>query len=1203
MPSAATVTANDACDGLVAVNYQENESNPGSDCNNVIVRTWTAVDACGNSSSCTQTITIDDTVAPQITGVGNSLTVECGTELPFSQPGITDNCDSAPVLTLVDAVALGACAHSYSVTRTWTGQDACGNTATASQTITVVDTTPPVIDGQGANATIECPAAPEFTAPNATDLCDSAPQVIEVSDATVPGNCAGSYVRTKTWKAVDACGNESGTVSQTIAVVDTTAPAITGQGANQTIECPASPEFTAPSATDACDANAQVIVVSDITTPGNCAGTYSRAITWKAVDCSNNQSDPVSQIITVVDTTAPSIIQPAAGQTVECDGAGNLAALNAWLTGNGSAAAIDSCSNITWSNDFAGLASACGNTGSATVTFTATDDCGNASTTAATFTIVDTTAPVINAFPPDATGQCIADISEANTSLVSATDACGTVSITHLGDANNGGAGCVNDPYIVTRTYRATDACGNFVDQSQTITIIDTIAPVIADFPSDVLAQCQAEIPPVEIGLVNATDNCLGPVTVSHVGDASNGGAGCVNDPLVLVRTYRVTDSCGNTVDQSQTITVIDTIAPQITANATGVSVECDGAGNVSDLNQWLNSRGGATAHDNCSDVSWSHDFAGLSGSCGSTGSATFTFTASDACGNTSTTVATFTIVDTTPPSIGLAAANQTVECDGAGNLADLNAWLANNGGASASDSCGGVNWTNNFNALSYDCGASGSVTVTFTASDECGNSSQTAATFTIVDTTPPSITLAASNAVAECDGAGNTAALAAWLANHGGAQANDVCGGVHWSHDFTQLIGGCGTTGFATVTFTATDDCGNASSTTATFAIVDTAPPHAATAAGVANVSLECDDSAGLASALSFAPTFVDQCSGAALANLIQDVTAPDANCANALVRIRKWTATDACGNESAAYVQTINVVDTTAPVIATAIGAGDGTLECSDATGISAALAFVPSFTDNCTVALSAVLVFDQSITDAGCPNAYTRVRRWVASDGCGNTSDEYEQTISIVDTTAPVLAPCPANIAVSCSVNATVPVSFTLPSAIDNCGPALVTASPPSGSNFPIGSTPVTITATDACGNTTTCSFSVNRSELEFQGFFSPIDGADGTGGSFEEPLRTFKWGSTVPFKFKATCGGGTVLTGVHTLQAIKYSNATSNDPPMDATPTGGATTGNQFVLTGDQWHFNLNTKPLSSGTWKFIATLSDGSKHSVWLILKK
>jgi hypothetical protein len=183
------------------------------------------------------------------------------------------------------------------------------------------------------------------------------------------------------------------------------------------------------------------------------------------------------------------------------------------------------------------------------------------------------------------------------------------------------------------------------------------------------------------------------------------------------------------------------------------------------------------------------------------------------------------TVNDTESPVISSLAQDLTVECDGAGNTADLNVWLNSQGGASATDNCS-FTWSDNFTALSDDCGATGSVTVTFTATDPSLNSAGTTATFTIVDTTPPSIGTAASNKTVECDGTGNTAELDAWLAANGGASASDACGGVTWSDDFTALSDDCGETGSATVTFTATDDCGLTNTTMATFTIVDTTPP-----------------------------------------------------------------------------------------------------------------------------------------------------------------------------------------------------------------------------------------------------------------------------------------------------------------------------------------------------------------------------------------
>jgi uncharacterized repeat protein (TIGR03803 family) len=223
-----------------------------------------------------------------------------------------------------------------------------------------------------------------------------------------------------------------------------------------------------------------------------------------------------------------------------------------------------------------------------------------------------------------------------------------------------------------------------------------------------------------------------------------------------------------------------------------------------------------------------------------------------------------------------------------------------------------------------------------------------------------------------------------------------------------------------------------------------------------------------------------------------------------------------------------------------------------------------------------------------------------------GASNTC---ASTVTVVDTTPPSIT-CPANITVGCSLDRLAVVTYPAPAVSDTCDPhPTVTSAPASGSaSFPVGVTTVVCTAVDASGNTNTCSFTVTRAPLGFIGFLSPIGGevALGTGGSFGTPLRAFKIGSTIPIKFSANCGGAAVSAGVHTLQVTKYSSAVDSDPAIDATPTDAATTGDQFQLTDattGEWHFNLNTKPLSVGTWKLAATLSDGSVHEVWITIKQ
>src|SRR6202035_708773 len=114
------------------------------------------------------------------------------------------------------------------------------------QTITVRDTTAPAIGGQGSDVTFECSALPphnrRFTPPTASDACGTSTVILD-SDTTAAGTCRNDFSETETWHAVDACGNTSGQVHQTVTSVDTTPPTIGGQGSNANIECPATPNF------------------------------------------------------------------------------------------------------------------------------------------------------------------------------------------------------------------------------------------------------------------------------------------------------------------------------------------------------------------------------------------------------------------------------------------------------------------------------------------------------------------------------------------------------------------------------------------------------------------------------------------------------------------------------------------------------------------------------------------------------------------------------------------------------------------------------------------------------------------------------------------------------------------------------------------------------------------------------------------------
>ena len=116
-------------------------------CPVIIARTWTVFDTCLNTSSCVQTIELQDTTAPILTGVPADVTVPCGMApvVPVIGTDITatDNCSDVEITFMQDSIP-GVCENTYDLIRTWTATDSCGNQDIQAQTITVENCGPMV---------------------------------------------------------------------------------------------------------------------------------------------------------------------------------------------------------------------------------------------------------------------------------------------------------------------------------------------------------------------------------------------------------------------------------------------------------------------------------------------------------------------------------------------------------------------------------------------------------------------------------------------------------------------------------------------------------------------------------------------------------------------------------------------------------------------------------------------------------------------------------------------------------------------------------------------------------------------------------------------------------------------------------------------------------------------------------------------------
>ena len=200
-----TATASDGCGATTISSNDGAVTSTG--CSRSQTRTWTARDACGNTS--TSSRTANWTAA-------SALTITCPADVQLQ-------CSDASTSTANTGVAIanGGCSPSVSssdqtttkncaklIKRKWTATDACGQTATCVQNIYVVDNTAPVISCNGAG-----PAT-------ATDNCSSPANIL-------------IFLSNGLWTAIDESGNIStlncngARVAPTTDVVEETKPVVT----------------------------------------------------------------------------------------------------------------------------------------------------------------------------------------------------------------------------------------------------------------------------------------------------------------------------------------------------------------------------------------------------------------------------------------------------------------------------------------------------------------------------------------------------------------------------------------------------------------------------------------------------------------------------------------------------------------------------------------------------------------------------------------------------------------------------------------------------------------------------------------------------------------------------------------------------------------------------------------------------------------
>ncbi|OXB06393.1 hypothetical protein B0A81_13845 [Flavobacterium plurextorum] len=137
IPAAVILTATDNCSAATVV-YSEVKANGSCSGNYQLQRTWTASDVCGNQTVHTQIINIVDTTAPVFaeTLPAKTINASCDTIPEAEILTATDACGNAFV-TYTETKTGGDCSARYTLTRTWSAADECGNENVFTQTINV----------------------------------------------------------------------------------------------------------------------------------------------------------------------------------------------------------------------------------------------------------------------------------------------------------------------------------------------------------------------------------------------------------------------------------------------------------------------------------------------------------------------------------------------------------------------------------------------------------------------------------------------------------------------------------------------------------------------------------------------------------------------------------------------------------------------------------------------------------------------------------------------------------------------------------------------------------------------------------------------------------------------------------------------------------------------------------------------------------
>jgi uncharacterized repeat protein (TIGR01451 family) len=1084
--------------------------------------TCTAHNTSGADATCSFNVTVTDNQAPSISCPAPITQATdpglCTAVVSYITPTGSDNCPLPPS-AVVCSPASGSVFPKGVTTVTCTVTDAANLTASCSFTVTVNDTTAPLVTC--------APAGGAFV----LDDCYPSNRMAFTGTSFYANNTINVVMTNPLLSSFSACTNLPASGSQAISFTATFAADVSINGGPATrMQAPASVALTATFSSQSGNTKTYTAQITQLDVSGG-----SFAATWQLRESPTLQSngqitvttisggshlDSVFDLFTELSTNSGSSWNSGTSS-------GHLAAVQnadagACTAGVNyqAATATDNCDTVTPS-----CTPASGTTfakGTTTVTCSATDSATPPNTGSCSFTVtvVDAQAPTLSCpaninvssgggcqtatyTTPSASDNCTG----ATVSCSPASGSCfavGTTTVSCTATDTSGNTGQCSFTVTVTpctiscpgnqTANAAAGTCAATVNYTAPTTTgtcgTVTCAPASgSSFAKGVTTvTCTTQSGPSCNFTVTVTDNqppsitCPAPITqstdpnlctavVSYTTPAGSDNCPLPANPVVCSPaagtafpkgvtdvTCIVTDGAGLTANCTFTVTVNDTQPPTITCLAP-VSHATD-----SNVCTAVVTYSAPTVSDNCPNVG-TPSCSPASGSTFQKGVTTVSCSVTDASNNTGQCSFTVTVNDMQAPQI-------TCPSPITQNT-DANACTAvvNYSQPSITDNCPcdvgseapvkgkgpqvASGCTVNCTPAAGTAFPKGATTVTCTGTDTSGNTANCSFTITVVDNQNP--TVICPQPITQSTDPNLCTAVVTYATPSG----SDNC---TLPPNPVTCAPASGTTfqkGTTTVTCTVTDAASHTGQCSFTVTVNDTQKP-AITCPGnvtVSNTSGQCT-----AVATFTLPTVSDNCAG------VGTPTCAPASGSTFQAGLTTVTCTvsDASGNQqSCAFTVTVN--DTQAP-----------TLTCpapvSHATDLNLCTAVVaysaPSVSDNCSGVGTPICTPASGSTF---PKGTTTVSCTVKDSS--NNSANCSFTVTVNDTQKPTVT-CPANVNFTTQGNADPcgVVTYATPSGSDNCAIQSVVCSPASGTCFPTGMTSVTCTATDTSGNTGQCSFKV-------------------------------------------------------------------------------------------------------------------------------